>query len=466
MTLDTTKNQEAKDPLEEDTYKTLVNNATEAIFIAQKGMLKLINPATCKITGRTYAELYSTPFLEFVHPEDRELIALNYEKRISGQNAPERYQFRIVKSNGDIIWAELSSVVYTWEGQPATLNFLTDITERKAIENALIESEKKYKKIFENIQDIFYQTDLSGTIIELSPSIHRYAGFTREELIGKPVTHVYSNPEKRAALVKTIMEKGEVIDYEVVLKDKFGNEFYTSTNSHLLYDNHGNIIGIEGSLRDISERKKTEIALKESIKQKEILMVELQHRVKNNLGIISSLLSLELSKLKDDYSKEIFLNARNRIFSMSTIYEHLYSSGNLNNVNLSIYLKDLAKMILQTYSLSKGKISLQTALDELYLDLRKTVPLGLILNELITNSIKYAFTHTNNDREIKISLSKHSDKATLHVSDNGKGLPENFDIKKSNGMGLNLVMLLVEQIEGNIDLFNSNGANIVINFRI
>jgi PAS domain S-box-containing protein len=466
MTLDTTKNQEAKDPLEEDTYKTLVNNATEAIFIAQKGMLKLINPATCKITGRTYAELYSTPFLEFVHPEDRELIALNYEKRISGQNAPERYQFRIVKSNGDIIWAELSSVVYTWEGQPATLNFLTDITERKAIENALIESEKKYKKIFENIQDIFYQTDLSGTIIELSPSIHRYAGFTREELIGKPVTHVYSNPEKRAALVKTIMEKGEVIDYEVVLKDKFGNEFYTSTNSHILYDSHGNIIGIEGSLRDISERKKTEIALKESIKQKEILMVELQHRVKNNLGIISSLLSLELSKLKDDYSKEIFLNARNRIFSMATIYEHLYSSGNLNNVNLSIYLKDLANMILQTFSLGKGQISLQTTLDEIYLDLRKTVPLGLILNELITNSIKYAFTHTNNDREIKISLSKHSDKATLHVSDNGKGLPENFDIKKSNGMGLNLVLLLVEQIEGSIDLFNSNGANIVINFRI
>jgi len=150
---------------------------------------------------------------------------------------------------------------------------------------------------------------------------------------------------------------------------------------------------------------------------------------------------------------------------MFIIYEYLYSSGNLNNVNLSIYLKDLAKMILQTYSLSKGKISLQTALDELYLDLRKTVPLGLILNELITNSIKYAFPH-NGDGEIKISLSRHSDKATLHVSDNGKGLPENFDIKKSNGMGLNLVMLLVEQIEGNIDLFNSNGANIVINFRI
>ena len=465
MTIDTTKSKEIKDPLEEDTYKTLVNNASEAIFIAQNGMLKLINPATCKITGRTYSELYSTPFLEFVHPEDREAIASNYEKRISGQKAPERYQFRILKSNGDIIWVELSSVAHTWQGHPATVNFLTDITERKAIENALIESEKKYKKIFENIQDIFYQTDLSGTIIEISPSIHRYAGFKREELIGKPVIYVYSNPEKRDALVKAIMEKGEVIDYEVVLKDKFGNEFYTSTNSHLLYDNHGNIIGIEGSLRDISERKKTEIALKESIKQKEILMVELQHRVKNNLGIISSLLSLELSKLKDDYSKEIFLNARNRIFSMSTIYEHLYSSGNLNNVNLSIYLKDLAKMILQTYSLSKGKISLQTALDELYLDLRKTVPLGLILNELITNSIKYAFPH-NGDGEIKISLSRHSDKATLHVSDNGKGLPENFDIKKSNGMGLNLVLLLVEQIEGSIDLFNSNGANIVINFRI
>jgi two-component sensor histidine kinase len=175
-------------------------------------------------------------------------------------------------------------------------------------------------------------------------------------------------------------------------------------------------------------------------------------------------LSLAFQKLKATILRNIF-KCQKTDLSMSTIYEHLYSSGNLNNVNLSIYLKDLAKMILQTYSLSKGKISLQTALDELYLDLRKTVPLGLILNELITNSIKYAFPH-NGDGEIKISLSRHSDKATLHVSDNGKGLPENFDIKKSNGMGLNLVMLLVEQIEGSIDLFNSNGANIVINFRI
>jgi PAS domain S-box-containing protein len=133
-----------------------------------------------------------------------------------------------------------------------------DITERKQAEEALRESEKKYRKIFENVQDIFYQADHEGKIIDISPSIERYSGFPREELIGKSVGEVYFNPEDRIRLLKAIREKGEVVDYELRLKSKDNRLIYTSANAHILFDLAGNPIGVEGTLRDITERKRAE----------------------------------------------------------------------------------------------------------------------------------------------------------------------------------------------------------------
>jgi PAS domain S-box-containing protein len=360
---------------------------------------------------------------------------------------------------------EINSIIYTWSGSPATLNFLTNITERKQIEDALRESEYKYRKIFENIQDIFYQTDINGNIIEISPSIERYAAFSRRDLIGRPVTDVYVNPGLRDDLIKKIHEDGEVIDYELVLQDKNCNAIYTSTNSHFLYDSEGNITGIEGSLRDITGRKKAETALKESLRQKEILMIELQHRVKNNLGIISSLLSLEMPKLKDEHARAVFMNARTRILSMSGIYEQLYSSGNLESVNLAKYITDLVNMILKTYSIRSRNLLLETDLEDIELDLRRTVPLGLILNELITNILKYAYPDGRGGI-INIEARKEENDITVKVGDNGIGLPEGFSIRKTDTMGLSLVKMLVDQIRGTLNVESSRGTKISVSFKV
>jgi len=446
-------------------YKDLVDNAGEAIFVAQDGRLKLVNPATVKLTGRTEDELYSRPFIEFIHPGDRGYVIENHLKRTSGSYVPTRYNFRMITDDGIIKWVEINSIVYSWNGSPATLNFLTNITERKQIEDALRESENKYRKIFENIQDIFYQTDINGTIVEISPSIGRYAGFSREELIGRPVTDVYVNPGLRDELIKMIHQHGEVVDYELVLQDKHSNTIYTSTNSHFMYDPAGNITGIEGSLRDITARKKVEIALKESLRQKEILMIELQHRVKNNLGIISSLLSLEMPKLQDENARAVFMNARTRILSMSGIYEQLYGSGNLESVNLSKYITDLASMILKTYSIRSRNLLIETNLEEIHLDLRRTVPLGLILNELITNVLKYAYPKGHSGI-IRIDMHKDADIITVKVADNGIGLPEGFSITKTDTMGLSLVKMLVDQIGGNLKVESSSGTKITISFKL
>jgi len=198
-----------------------------------------------------------TQFPTLVAAWDAGLRSLIVVPLISRDRVIGAIHFRSVKSNtysdqdrklAESIGSQVAGAVAN-----ATL-----FAERKQAEEALKESENKYRKIFENVQDVFYQTDKEGNIIDISPSIERYSGYAREELIGKPVGEVYFNPEDRVRLLETIREKGEVIDYELRLKSKDNRLIYTSANAHILFDPSGKPIGVEGTLRDITERKRAE----------------------------------------------------------------------------------------------------------------------------------------------------------------------------------------------------------------
>jgi PAS domain S-box-containing protein len=243
----------------ESRYRALIENTGQAIVVAQDGIIQYANPVTSVLTGYSQEEIYSKPFLEFIHPDDRNMVIKHYQKRFTGDSGNKSvYKFRALTKDGSVKWSEINAVRIDWNGRPATLNFLTDVTVQMMAENKLRESENKYRKIFENTQDIFYQTDMNGIIIEISPSIERYTGFTREDLIGTKVDSVYYEPRDRAELLKIISAYGEVIDYELRLKAKDDRLIITSTSSHILFDSDGNPIGIEGSLRDITKRKQME----------------------------------------------------------------------------------------------------------------------------------------------------------------------------------------------------------------
>ena len=245
-------------------YRNLIENTGQTIIVIQNGYIVYANPATFTVTGYSQEEIYSTPFKEFIYPDDRNMVIEYHHKRIAGEaGIMSVYKFRVISKDGNLKWFEINSVKIDWNKIPATLNFLTDFSEQMRMENELRESENKYRKIFENTQDVFYQTDFNGIINEISPSIKRYTGFVREELIGKPVESVYADPGDRAELLKIISEHGEVIDYELLLKGKDGRLIITSTSSHILFDSEGKPVGVEGSLRDISERKQIEEALRE-----------------------------------------------------------------------------------------------------------------------------------------------------------------------------------------------------------
>jgi two-component sensor histidine kinase len=230
--------------------------------------------------------------------------------------------------------------------------------------------------------------------------------------------------------------------------DKRTLELQTETNE----------LGKMNKLLGINENR-----LLELVSQKEYLMKELQHRVKNNLNVISSFLNLEIANLSDDNSRNIFNNARNRIESISSIYEQLYMSADLINIDFHIYIKNLALTIFETYNFDSEQITLTTDLTEIQLNADKAIPLGLILNELISNVLKYAFPDDRKG-EMFISLRRDHDQVILSVKDDGIGLSPDFNFKMSESMGMVLIRMLTEQIGGEISIKKKNGTEFSIIF--
>ncbi len=218
--------------------------------------------------------------------------------------------------------------------------------------------------------------------------------------------------------------------------------------------------------KEITERKRMEENIIKSLQEKEVLLKEIHHRVKNNMQIISSLLGLASGTIKERKYKELFRDSQNRINSMSLIHEKLYRSENLTNIDFNEYIRDLANVLFQSRGVT-GKIELTLNIEKISIGIDHAIPCGLIINELITNSIKYAFPDDRKG-EIKVSLRLNDENMIeLVVSDNGVGIPEDVDFRNSESLGLRLVTKLAEdQLHGKIDLDRSNGTEFNIKFDV
>jgi PAS domain S-box-containing protein len=314
------------------------------------------------------------------------------------------------------------------------------------------------------VQDVFYQTDLEGKITEISPSIERYSKFKPSELIGNPVELVYLDPEDREFLLNAIQDKGEVADYEVTLVNKDKTQFFVSVNAHYLLNSQNQPIGVEGSLRDITDRKKMELELRKSLEEKEMLVKEIHHRVKNNLMVISSLLNLQSRYIKDKKALSMFKESQNRAKSMALIHERLYRSTDLKSIDFGDYLRTLATDLYRTYVPEPSRIELDMNVEKVMIDINTAIPLGLIVNELLSNSMKHAFPGKR-EGEINLEFGITDDEFVLVVGDNGIGFPEDLEFQNTSSLGLQLVNTLTRQISGIIELDTTNGTLFSIKFK-
>jgi two-component sensor histidine kinase len=216
-------------------------------------------------------------------------------------------------------------------------------------------------------------------------------------------------------------------------------------------------------------RRQAEEQTKASLAEKEVLLKEIHHRVKNNLQVISSLLNLQSSYITDEQSSQMFRESQNRVRSMALIHEKLYQSSDLARIDFAGYVRELSDYLFRMYGAKSHNIKLEVNVDDVPLDIDTAIPCGLIINELISNSLKYGFPAETEKRkpegEIRVGLcAGNDDKLILTVSDNGTGFPENLDFQNTDSLGLQLVNTLTGQLEGDIQLDRKAGTTFNITF--
>ena len=343
-----------------------------------------------------------------------------------------------------------------------------DRKERKRAEEALRESEARYRDLFESAKDFIFTISEDGIITSLNPAFEKITGWLCHEWLGKnfePLVH----PDDLSFIIELNHRflKGETMpsSIETRLLSKAG-EYLLMDISIVPQTMNGKVISILGIAHDITKRMRAEEKLKESLKEKEILLREIHHRVKNNMQVISGLLMLQEELSKDEKVIGMIKDSQNRIASMALIHEKLYKSENLSKIDFKEYIEDLVSGLFESYGVSQSKVALNVSIDNIPMGIDLAIPCGLIINELVSNSLKYAFPGKKYG-EINISLrSIGGDMIELLTGDNGIGIPEDLDVRNTESLGLHIVNILVKnQLHGEITLNKDRGTEFKIDFR-
>ncbi|MBT3226099.1 MAG: response regulator [Bacteroidetes bacterium] len=311
-------------------------------------------------------------------------------------------------------------------------------------------------------------TDLDLCITYCNPLAETFFGRTADEVIGKTVQEIHImegvSQERLYKAIEQVHNKGEYL-YEVTQELDSGVRHLKSRISGIT-NTKEELVGFALFSHDITKSKRAEEIIKANLKEKETLLHEIHHRVKNNMTVISSLLGLQIINVSDEKAKEALQDSQNRVQTMSRIHETLYRSDNLSAIDMKTYLSELGATILQGYT-NSGNVNLKVKAENIMIEVRQASSLGLIANELITNSIKYAFP---DDRKGEIVLdlkSNEENEVELIVSDNGIGIPEGLDLEKTDSLGLKLVKNITEnQLNGSIEMESKNGTKFTIKFNI
>ena len=339
-----------------------------------------------------------------------------------------------------------------------------DVTERKSAELALTVSEEQYRLLIENQGEGTAIIDIEGNFIFCNKSGEEIFGLKTGGLIGLSIGDFVNENTldtlKQQVERKNLGEK-QSIEHEINRAD--GSKRYLLTTATTWLYSEGQISRLVIIFRDDTERILSQEKIKASLKEKEMLLMEIHHRVKNNLQIISSLLNLQSGYINDAEVLRMFKESQNRVKSMALIHERLYQSTDLSNVDFGGYIKKLVNSLVRSYS-ATGPVRVSYDIDEASLGIDDAVPCGLIINELITNALKYAFPDKKGGEVLVAFKILETGKTYLMVKDNGIGFPSDFDIENSESLGMKLITTLVQQLDGEIDIDVDGGTAFKIEF--
>jgi len=421
-------------------YLDLFRQNTEAMIILNaEYFIIYANPAAEKIFRRSLEELSGIPFGFPV-------------------TSGELTEIEIPRQDGTVAVCEIRFSGILWEDKPAYMVIIRDITERKRLEKKIQDSETSYHDLFNTVGEAIWIIDVDGRLLEINQGALDMYGKPRDFFLGKSFDILFSPGTFDIGQILSKFESAFYHESQIFEFEGFNGNRGTFLAECRFYK--GYYFGKEviiGLVIDITERKKMMDQIKASLAEKEIMLKEIHHRVKNNLQTVTSLLNLQIRGLNDPKIINALHDTQSRVRSMWLVHEHLYRSNIISRMDLGNYIQALSIGIFQSYGLLVKKIKPDIALRGVMVDITLAIPLGLICNELITNCMKYAYPdHATGD--LIITGTEDDEKLTLIVQDHGIGIPDDIDFEHQNTLGLRMVKSLTSQINARVILERKGGT--------
>jgi PAS domain S-box-containing protein len=433
-------------------FRALAENTNVAIFLYRDRKVIYVNPAFERMSGYSLEELRNGEGLNAIHPDQRKLIAERIGKRFAGELVPDKYELHFVTKSGEERWAELSVTLIDYENQTTGIVTGIDITERKNAEQQITHSESELRNIIDNLQDTYYRTDLQGRILRASKSVYDLLDYQEEELLGTKLSDLYVDPQGRENFLQLMQQnKGVVKNYEAALRRKDGSHVWVSTNAHYFFDKDGNIQGVEGTTRDISnimharkELEKHQLHLEELISERtldleaanrelESFCYSVSHDLRAPLRSIdgfSQILLEDYDQLLDDVSKDYLQRVRSGAQRMGQLIDDLLklsrvSSGGLKKetIDLTQMAQEIADGLRQSSQERNAAITIESKLT-CYGD--KGL-IRVVVENLFSNAWKYT-QYKQEQTQIEFGQQNLDGTPVFFIKDNGAG----FDMKYSN----------------------------------
>jgi PAS domain S-box-containing protein len=451
----------------EEKYRFIAENSTDIISkMDAHGNVLYMSPICKTVTGHDPEEFIGENILSYYHENDRHIIIDVYNRLMT---VPEIFTFsyRFRKKDGDYVWLETTSkrLIDPDGSITGIISSSRDISERVKTEKALRESEEKLHLVMDGVPALLSYVDKDLRFVYVNDGYERWYGIPKENIVGKSIKELLSPDvyERASHYYKQALE-GESVKLENLTRDKNGEEKYIRA-FYVPHSSDGVVQGLFVLIFDITENKRAEQKILSLLNEKDLLLKEVHHRVKNNMGSIAALLYLQMDIMKNPEAVNAIQDARSRVLSMMGIYDILYRSGEYRTIAAREYFTDLLEKISSTYIIS-SRIKLNSEIDEMTLDSGTLFPVGMIVNELLTNAVKYAFPGGRSG-EINVRITKKDEKhIEISIKDNGVGLPDALEMSSSRGFGLTLVKMMIQQINGSIKINRVGGTEFKINFMV
>ena len=444
-----------------ENYRLLFNYSNDAIFVHEIGEDKLpgknieVNEQASKLIGYSREELLNISAKDVVPEKHASSMYLHTQELMEKKHLT--FETENIRKDGVVIPIEVSAYSYRKGGKDFVVSSVRDISERKRFEQELISQKQYLETILQTSSDGFWVVDSNRNIIQVNDAYCRMSGYSKEEFRHMTINDLDAEekPEETDARIRRIIENGSEV-FETKHRRKDGSVFDAEVSTTFLRLHGGQFVCF---CRDITERKKHEKAIQKALQEKDCLMRELNHRVKNNLVMVSSLISLKDSEVNADLS-----DLKQRIDVIKLVHEKLHQQNDVEQIEVKEYFQELLESIFFT---SDFDVDLVNYVEEVSLPTKTAISLGLVVNEIATNAIKYGFTE---DEDVRFSLDMRmeidSKYYILTLSNTGNPFPEEKGLENPETMGLQLISTLVNQLDGTIELQKKPNPVFTIKFPI